>query len=148
MLERPQSNLVNVSSYTGLLAMPHMSSYSTSKFGVRGFTESLQMEFAGSPLAVTLVYPGATRTKLMQTSSTIDPDRKETLQRALDESRSTSPERVAAAILNGIRKDRVRVLAGTDTKVLDRIVRHSPNRHARLMHRNLKNVLHKTLGHS
>jgi hypothetical protein len=82
----------------------------------------------------------------MQNSATVDPEHREALQRALDESPSASPEKVAAAILGGIRHDRIRVLAGTDTKVLDRIVRHGPNRHARLMHRSLKNVLRKTIG--
>jgi short-subunit dehydrogenase len=124
LLSRPEAHLVNVSSYAGLMGMPQMVPYSTSKFGIRGFTEALQMEFHKTSLGITAVYPGATKTGLMSNSPTMPESMKDAFTKNLMASKSAStPEQVAAAIVVAIKKRRRRVLGGTDTKGVDAATR-------------------------
>jgi short-subunit dehydrogenase len=62
------AQLVNVSSIFGIIAPPGQTAYCSSKFAVRGFSESLrhELEMAGSPVGVTLVHPGGVRTAIAE----------------------------------------------------------------------------------
>src|ERR1700687_111111 len=63
MLKREQrSHIVSLSSVFGIVAPPGQSAYSASKFAVRGFTECLRHELAGTPVRVACVPPGGSRT--------------------------------------------------------------------------------------
>lgn len=146
LLARPEASLVNVGSYCGLLGMPSMAPYTTSKFGVRGLTEALRMELAGTDVAVTLVMPGATRTSLMTNSPLVPDGDRETLQQKFDDNPAVSPEVVAKGIVQGIRRGRARVLTGKDTRALDLIVRTAPGRYGVLLAKPMNNVLKKAFG--
>lgn len=54
--------LVNIASIGAYQSVPNMALYSASKAFVRNFTEGLHSEFAGSPLSVTCICPGGTKT--------------------------------------------------------------------------------------
>lgn len=58
------SQIVNIGSTFGAIGYPGFSSYCASKFGIRGFTESLRRELAGSGIQVSYVAPRATQTAL------------------------------------------------------------------------------------
>nr|WP_257908284.1 SDR family oxidoreductase [Janibacter limosus] len=60
MLENGEGRVVNTSSLFGLVGPPGQSAYCTSKFGLRGFSESLrsELEEEGKPVGVTVVHPG------------------------------------------------------------------------------------------
>lgn len=146
LVARPEASIVNTGSFAALMGMTMMSPYNISKFGVRGFSEALQMEFNGSALTVTMVYPGATKTGLMVNSSTIDEAKRDQMNTSLMSSKTAiAPERVAAAIVDGIRRKKKRVLAGNDTKVIDKIVRLMPGGYPRIMAPQLKKFIDKTL---
>jgi short-subunit dehydrogenase len=53
-----RGKIINVSSVSGMLAMPTMSSYSASKFALEGASESLWYELRPLGVNVTLVQPG------------------------------------------------------------------------------------------
>jgi NAD(P)-dependent dehydrogenase (short-subunit alcohol dehydrogenase family) len=147
LLQRPAANLVNISSFAGLLGMMSMSPYSASKFGVRGFTEALQMEFASSALTVSLVCPGGTKTSLMENSPVIAQSQRGALQRNLSSSKqSKSAEYVAEAIMKGIKRDRTRIMVGTDTRLIDKVTRYLPAAYPRLMHKQIAKMYAQTLG--
>jgi uncharacterized protein len=55
--------LVNIASIGAYQSVPNMALYSASKAFVRNFTEGLHDEFAGSPLSVTCICPGGTKTE-------------------------------------------------------------------------------------
>lgn len=58
-LQQQQSgHIINIISTAGLRGKKNESIYCTSKFAVRGFTESLQNEFTNSPLLFSAVYMG------------------------------------------------------------------------------------------
>ncbi|MBL8953213.1 MAG: SDR family NAD(P)-dependent oxidoreductase [Myxococcaceae bacterium] len=62
MRERRAGNIVLVSSVGGLVAVPHLTPYSTSKFALAGYAEGLRAELANDGICVTAVYPGLMRT--------------------------------------------------------------------------------------
>lgn len=64
MLRRNRGVVVNISSIRGRYAAPGMTAYCASKFGIIGFTESLALELASTPLKVYSVLPGGVDTVL------------------------------------------------------------------------------------
>lgn len=61
MRAQRQGHIINVSSVSGMMAMPTMSSYSASKFALEGASESLWYEMRPWNIRVTLVQPGFIR---------------------------------------------------------------------------------------
>lgn len=54
--------IVNISSIGGKIAVPHMVSYSASKFALTGFSDAIRSELARDNIQVTTVTPGLMRT--------------------------------------------------------------------------------------
>src|SRR5437016_7629260 len=54
--------IVNISSIGGKVALPHMASYSASKFALTGFSDAIRAELARDNIHVTTVAPGLMRT--------------------------------------------------------------------------------------
>src|SRR5437899_5165648 len=63
---RPAAHIVNISSVFGIIAPPGQTAYCASKFGVRGFSESLRHELQDSSIGVTVVHPGGVRTSIAE----------------------------------------------------------------------------------
>lgn len=63
-LRESGGRIVNVGSIFGSIAFPYFAAYSASKFALRGFSEALRRELAGSGVGVTYVAPRATRTAI------------------------------------------------------------------------------------
>ncbi|MFO1020528.1 MAG: SDR family oxidoreductase [Planctomycetales bacterium] len=66
MFEYPEAHVVNMCSICGLAASSRLTAYSTSKFGLVGFSEALRGEFGRRGLGVTAVCPGPVRTAIYQ----------------------------------------------------------------------------------
>jgi short-subunit dehydrogenase len=49
----------------GVVPLPGLAAYSTAKYAVRGFTESLRMQLAPLGIGVSCLFPGATRTGML-----------------------------------------------------------------------------------
>lgn len=65
MLKRHRgSQIINVGSTFGSIGYPGFGAYCASKFGLRGFTESLRRELADTGLQVSYIAPRATQTDL------------------------------------------------------------------------------------
>jgi NAD(P)-dependent dehydrogenase (short-subunit alcohol dehydrogenase family) len=61
-------HIVNTSSMAGIvpLPLPGLGAYQTAKFAIRGFTESLRMSLIPHGIGVSCLFPGGTRTRLME----------------------------------------------------------------------------------
>jgi short-subunit dehydrogenase len=94
MLERRRGRIVNIGSVMGGVGFAGFSAYCASKFAIRGFSESLRRELAGSGVAVTYVAPRYTRTAL--NSPAMDRMAK-AVKMNMD-----APDAVARAIVNAI----------------------------------------------
>ncbi|UKS30494.1 SDR family oxidoreductase [Paenibacillus sp. HWE-109] len=64
MRKQQSGCIVNVSSVSGLSAFPGYAPYSTSKFAIEGFSESLRLEMKPFGVRVVLVEPGAYNTDI------------------------------------------------------------------------------------
>jgi NADP-dependent 3-hydroxy acid dehydrogenase YdfG len=119
-------HVVNVSSVFGLFSVPGQAAYNAAKFAVRGFTEALRQEMwvAGHPVKVTTVHPGGVKTGIARNATAAEGLDAAKLASVFDKKMaSTTPEKAAQVILDGVRKNKPRVLVGTDAKVLDAVVR-------------------------
>ena len=119
-------HVINISSLFGLFAQPGGAAYSAAKFAVRGFTEALRQEMAlaGHPVKVTTVHPGGTKTAVARNMIAAEGIDVAELAQTFDKKFAiTSPEKAARIILEGVRKNKARVLVGPDAKILDIIVR-------------------------
>jgi NADP-dependent 3-hydroxy acid dehydrogenase YdfG len=128
-------HVINISSVFGLFSVPGQAAYNAAKFAVRGFTEALRQEMtlAGHPVKVTTVHPGGIKTNIVRNMTAVDSVDKDQLSQSFDKKLAkTSPEKAAKIILDGVRKNRARVLVGPDAKALDVIVRVTGSGYQRL----------------
>jgi NAD(P)-dependent dehydrogenase (short-subunit alcohol dehydrogenase family) len=138
-------HVVNISSLNGSMAQSEMSHYVTSKFGVRGFTESLriEMERGGHRVGVTCVQPGGIKTNIATRAleaarargEEITPDHEARARLYNEKLLKMSPDRAAEIILAGVEAGRPRVLVGNDAKAVDLLVRLLPSRYPRIVAR-------------
>lgn len=66
MLPRRQGHIVNIASGAGRVPLPGSASYSATKHGVVGLTESLRLEYADSGLRFTVVQPAQVDTAMIE----------------------------------------------------------------------------------
>jgi NADP-dependent 3-hydroxy acid dehydrogenase YdfG len=125
LIESGDGHVVNISSVFGLFSVPGQAAYNSAKFAVRGFTEALRQEMilAKHPVKVTTVHPGGIKTNIARNATAAEGLDVSELARTFDKMARTSPEKAAQIILDGVRKNRARVLVGTDAKILDLMVR-------------------------
>ncbi|WP_286261586.1 SDR family NAD(P)-dependent oxidoreductase [Thalassotalea atypica] len=128
------AHIVNVSSLFGLLSLPLQSAYNSSKFAVRGFTEALKMEMAGTNVSVHCVHPGGIKTNITNSAKISSPhvERSKILD-DFNKQAKTTAEQAASIILQGIEKKKRRILVGSDAKLLDRIVRWFPETYEKIL---------------
>jgi short-subunit dehydrogenase len=144
LLARPEAALVNVSSLGGLVGFMYQVPYATSKFAIRGLSESLRMELHESAVTVTLVFPGPVRTQLFANSPVLEPGEKREAQDNLAKVRATDVDAAAAQILRGIRGKRARVLIGAETRAMDVVARLLPAAYTGLVYRPVSKMLAAT----
>jgi len=128
-------HVINVSSVFGLFSVPGQAAYNSAKFAVRGFTEALRQEMilAGHPVGVTTVHPGGIKTAIARNAGAAEGLDRDELAKAFDKRMArTTPETAARVILDAVRKNKARVLVGTDAKILDALVRLTGSGYQRL----------------
>ena len=135
LIESGDGHVINVSSVFGLFSVPGQAAYNAAKFAVRGFTEALRQEMilAGHPVKVTTVHPGGIKTAIARNMTAAEGLDKDDLANTFDKRLAhTSPQRAARIILDGVRKNKARVLVGADAKILDLIVRATGSGYQRI----------------
>ena len=124
--------IVNVSSIGGRIGVPLNSAYTSSKFALEGFSESMKYELEGFGIRVILIEPGAVKTNFLENikwaqeamkldspyaelSKKISEGVRESFKQA-----SSSPLQVAEAILNAIKSENpnTRYLVGDDAAAI------------------------------
>jgi NAD(P)-dependent dehydrogenase (short-subunit alcohol dehydrogenase family) len=130
LLRQPAAHIVNISSVFGLAGPPGQTAYVSSKFAVRGFTESLRAEMRGTPVVVSCVHPGGVKTNIAVNARTkvTDDARVADEQKRWEKLLRMPPEQAAAIITRGIERNRVRILIGNEAYLLDALARLFPGR--------------------
>ncbi|MGE5501092.1 MAG: SDR family NAD(P)-dependent oxidoreductase [Ignavibacteriales bacterium] len=136
LLKQRQAHVVNLSSVFGLCAPPGQAPYVASKFGVRGFSESLRHELEGTGVGLTVVHPGGVKTAIATSAripGTIDQAFGQEASQKFNTLLRTSAASAAATIIRAIERQAPRVLIGPDAKAADIVQRLSPGRYWQLM---------------
>lgn len=132
-------HLVNVSSLNGYMAQGKMTHYCTSKFAVRGFTEAVRMEMLQErhPVLVSSVHPGGIKTNIADAAMasarelglpvTEDDERRH--KAYTEKLLRMDPAQAARIIIDGVEKEKARILVGQDAKFVDGVVRLLPSRY-------------------
>lgn len=107
MLERGDGHVVNVVSALGYFAPPGVSAYVTTKYALLGLTESLRAELGPRGIGVSAVCPGVVDTGIVGKSRVRTSDSEATRGRVAKVfARGRSPEGVADAVIDCVRRDR------------------------------------------
>jgi butyryl-CoA dehydrogenase len=131
-------HVVNVSSVFGIISVPSQSAYNAAKFAVRGYTECLrqELEMAGHPVSATTVHPGGIKTNIARSARMQEVEGGATRDEMADQFERmarTTPERAARVILEGVLRNRRRVLIGADARIIDWMQRLFPTGYQRVL---------------
>jgi len=97
-------HIVNTSSMAGIvpLPLPGLGAYQTAKFAVRGFTESLRMSLAPHGIGVSCLFPGGTRTRIIEAGARNDAERMAAAEMTAS---WMDPVELGAQVVEGIRRN-------------------------------------------
>ena len=133
MLARRSGAIVNISSLYGMMGWPAQTAYCASKFAVRGYTEAMRHDLAGTGVTAVCVHPGGIDTAIVRNARFTSDDRGRTdrgkIERDFKRIARTSSEAAARIILDGLETGSQRVLVGTDAKLLTALTRLVPERY-------------------
>ncbi len=133
-----ESHVVNICSIIGLCGNPMLVSYCTSKFAVRGFSESLYLELKAMNIPVTTVYPGWTKTNIIDSANISDKVENLKTYQTFKENffnKGNSPAIVAKRTIQGIKKNRREVITGVDALLMGLAKKFFPNLALRIVSR-------------
>jgi short-subunit dehydrogenase len=132
-LTRPVSSRNPKTSFIALTPLP---TDSTAKFAVKGFSESLLVDFRHNAphIGVSVVMPGHVGSKIIQNSGQIlgghgvisGVEANAEFAKNFEESAPLTPAQAATIILDGVRAGKWRILVGKDAELFDRLVRENP----------------------
>jgi short-subunit dehydrogenase len=137
-------HVVNLSSLFGLISIPGQSVYNATKYAVRGMSEALREEMlvAGHPVGVTSVHPGGIKTAIARNSRVSAKEDKAATAELFDTKLAKmAPEKAAEIIVNGILKNKARVLVGLDAHALHHMAKLLGSRYQDVVARTSKKVV-------
>jgi short-subunit dehydrogenase len=140
LLKRPEAHIVNVSSMGGFLPVPGQNVYGASKAAVKLLTESLYSELLNTNVHVTIVFPGAIGTNISVNSGLMT-EKQAAEQSGKSSFKTLAPEKAAEIIIEGMQKDKFRVLVGPDARMMDLLYRLNPRNATRLIFKQMQSLL-------
>ena len=148
LMKNEEAALINTSSIFGIITTPNNTVYHSSKFAVRGFTESLAMELRDEKIQIHSVYPGHIGTNIVLDAK-FDKDFLSTNANKTEDSDNDpvtiqefeffhllirmSPDKAAKIILKGVKKNKKRIFVGLDAKVMEIAQRITPSHFIKLI---------------
>ncbi|MBV9460943.1 MAG: SDR family NAD(P)-dependent oxidoreductase [Bradyrhizobium sp.] len=146
---RGEAHIVNLSSIFGIIAPPGQTAYSASKFAVRGFSESLrhELEMAKSPVRLSVVPASVDANNIARNSRvgslmTDNGRRVEAIER-FEKIAKKSPAAAATRILDGVARNELRILIGSDARFMDLLQRFRPASYWAVLARRIEKMTNK-----
>lgn len=148
--KREEANIVNISSTYGLIGIPLHVPYCTSKFAVKGFSESLKLELFDTSVKVSCVYPNLIKTNIgpdgRYTGMDTYLNTEEIQGKFYELFKTMGPDRSAEIIIDkAIRKNKTRVLVGEQLGVIELLGRVFAGSYHKLI---IKGMAYKLFGKS
>ncbi len=119
---QPEAAIVNISSIFGLMGIGYQAPYCSTKFAVRGFSESLAVELHDTPVEVMCVHPAGINTNIANNSRGGNPEDSKEFNNFLKD----DPNVIARKIIKGIQRKKVRLPVGRFSSVIDWMNRLKP----------------------
>lgn len=138
---RPEACLVNVSSMGGFTPVPGQTMYGASKAAVKLLTEGLYAELRETPVAVTVVLPGAVGTEIAANSGVRSPGGAGAEAQPSRRKVLPAPDAARRIVDEAVVKGEYRVTVGRDASMLDRISRLAPQRATDLVARKMADLV-------
>lgn len=131
LVERPIAQIANTSSIFGYISPARQALYAASKFAVRGYSNSLRLDLADTPVGVTSIHPGGIQTAIARNARpaagvTMSAEEQAKRIRWTEKQFMTSPEAAGRVIANAIEARRPRVFIGRDAYVMAALERLFP----------------------
>lgn len=130
MIARRSGHIVNISSLAGWIGSPGISAYCASKFGLHGFSESIAAELEDFNVRVSAVYPCFSRTPILDSEQFGYAER-----RTVPDAMVSEPADVVAAIIRGIRQNRLHIFPDKLARRIHYLKRFFPGLMPRLIRR-------------
>lgn len=134
------SYISNVSSMGGFLPVPGQSVYGASKAAVKLLTEGLYAELKNTNVRVNIVFPGAIATNITKNSN-VEIKVSENNAKQAKNFPTTSAKRAGEIILEGIAKEKFRIMVGKDAKIMDFLYRLNPKRAVNMITNKMKDLI-------
>lgn len=129
---RPESAVANISSILGLGAISDQGPYCASKFGIRGFTESLRMEaMVNFPhVNILSIHPGGIQTNIAKDANwgdkEISKEEQDKMAKEFEKTFINTADYAATTIVDALEKKKQRLLIGNDAKRMWRVINWFP----------------------
>jgi len=117
MRARRQGRIVFISSGAGLMGLFGYTSYSPSKFALRGLAESLRAELSAENIGISIVYPPDTETPMLEEENKIKPEETKLITGVV---KTWSVEAVADCIMRGISRGAFAITPGVAITMMNR----------------------------
>lgn len=136
LLTRPEAAVVNISSVFGLMGSAQSLPYCSSKFAVRGFSETLMLDLADTNVRVHCVHPGGVKTNIVRAANERFSAKSDGKELEFEEKfLKLSPEKAALTIIKGIKRKRARILIGKEAWAIDFFSRLAPIRFMKMVNK-------------
>ncbi len=140
---RPESALINVSSILGIVGLARQAAYCTTKFAIRGYTESLRMEVLedAPQLIVHTVHPGGVSTNIANDAKAATNEIEQMDLERANEHLVMPPPKAAQIIIDHIKKKKHRIIVGNDAKRIQWLQRIWPERYTKMLFNQFQSVI-------
>lgn len=139
--QRPEAQILNVSSMGSYVPVPGQTMYGASKAALKLFTEGLRMELVGTKVGVSLVFPGAVSTNISTNSGAVTAKEAKAMAAKAGSFKMTSSPDAAAKIIDGFENNVYHGFAGSDAQMMDRISRIMPEQAAKIIQKQMAALL-------
>jgi len=123
MLDNREAHVLNVASICGLVGLGRVTAYTTSKFALVGFSESLRAEYGRRGLGVTALCPGLVDTNLFSSAPLANDSKKKKLPPKF---LLATPEKIAARAVKAIYRNQGVVVMQPYARLLHLSKRYCP----------------------
>ena len=120
-----RGQIVNIASMIGLFAMPLQTTYTASKWAVRGFSHALRAELRREGIGVTVVLPGLISTPFLAGARSRDAEQQAQVA-SLMKRFGTAPGLVAKRVFRAVRWNRGEIRVGWDSHLVAFLQRFLP----------------------
>ncbi|MCH4890130.1 SDR family oxidoreductase [Acidaminobacter sp. JC074] len=123
-LKTQKGHIVNIASTASFFSQRRRGAYSLSKTAVHSISETMKKEVKSYDVHVSTVYPGIIKTNISKSTRYTG----QASKKSLTPTKAHSPDLVAKKVLQAIKRNKTRVLAGKEVYFVDLGMRLFPNK--------------------